>query len=149
MIFAHLDSRIVKKGDVVQRGDAIGRLGNTGKSTGPHLHFQINKPGGGVRGPNYWGNPDNFDYGGEPVTFVLVNTWSDVPFAKRLMEKLGCFMVWRNDKGELVGNLADAKRVYVCGGRVDDIPKGPEIINLSGSNAFATVANIEDAIKGV
>lgn len=149
LVFAHLDSRTVKKGDKVRYKSVIGKLGNTGKSTGPHLHFQVNKPGGGTRGKNYWGNPDEFDFGGEDVKFVLVNTWSDVPFAKRLMEKLGCFMAWRTDNGELVGNLADASEVYVCGGKVTDIPAGPKVINLSGANAFATVANIEQQIKGV
>lgn len=84
---------------------------------------------------------------GNPVEFVLVNSWADVPFAKRLMERKGCFMAWRSDKGQVVGDLSLAKKVYVCGGRTDDIPKGPEIVNLAGADAFVTVANIGEAIK--
>ena len=39
--FLHLDSLDVKEGDKVKRGDVIARSGNTGLSTGPHLHFEL------------------------------------------------------------------------------------------------------------
>ena len=60
MVFAHLDRRDVAVGQWVYRGRTVGLLGNTGFSTGPHLHFQINRPGTGVRGSGYWGDPDEF-----------------------------------------------------------------------------------------
>jgi len=40
-LYAHLSVVDVKKGDVVRRGDLIGYSGNSGYSTGPHLHFGV------------------------------------------------------------------------------------------------------------
>ncbi|MCL2809428.1 MAG: M23 family metallopeptidase [Treponema sp.] len=40
-LYAHLNSFAVKQGDRVARGRKIGEVGNTGYSTGPHLHFEI------------------------------------------------------------------------------------------------------------
>jgi hypothetical protein len=39
--FAHLSQIEVKVGDRLKRGDHIGAVGNTGRSTGPHLHYEV------------------------------------------------------------------------------------------------------------
>ena len=39
--YGHLDSFAVRAGQRVKRGDVIGRVGSTGRSTGPHLHYEV------------------------------------------------------------------------------------------------------------
>ncbi|MDD2197305.1 MAG: M23 family metallopeptidase [Bacteroidales bacterium] len=39
--YAHLNSLAVKSGDTLTRGQIVGTLGNSGRSTGPHLHYEV------------------------------------------------------------------------------------------------------------
>lgn len=49
--YAHNSRLLVKKGQVVPRGARISLMGSTGRSTGPHLHFEIRRAGGAALNP--------------------------------------------------------------------------------------------------
>lgn len=52
-LYAHLSEIEVRIGDRVRRGDVLGSLGNTGRSSGPHLHYGIYRNGQAVN-PRYY-----------------------------------------------------------------------------------------------
>ena len=55
--YAHLEEVLVEKGDEVEAGDQIGIQGDTGNSTGTHLHYEVyDKNGNRINPKNYYNN---------------------------------------------------------------------------------------------
>lgn len=52
--YAHLSKIKVRRGQKVIRGEVIGEVGSTGKSTGPHLHYEVHVKGKVVNPVNYY-----------------------------------------------------------------------------------------------
>lgn len=65
-LYAHMSKILVREGERVKRGQVIGLVGNTGKSTAPHLHYEVHKNGTAV-------NPIYFFYSDlSPEQFELM-----------------------------------------------------------------------------
>jgi len=52
-VYGHLQEASVKRGQKVSRGDVIALSGNSGRSTGPHLHYELRVAGRAVNPLSY------------------------------------------------------------------------------------------------
>ena len=59
--YGHMSRIAVAQGQFVHKGDVIGYVGSTGRSTGPHLHYEVRVDGNAV-------NPIPYMHGGELPT---------------------------------------------------------------------------------
>ena len=53
-LYSQMDSYAVKEGQKISKGDVIGKVGSSGISTGPHLHFELKKEGKQVNPKDYF-----------------------------------------------------------------------------------------------
>lgn len=148
-LFAHLDSFKAKAGQMLARGDVLGTLGSTGKATGPHLHYQINKPGTGVSGKGYFGNPDQYPFETKAEGLeraIVLGSDADYFIAAPLGDRLDCPVFSRL----ALGQLGKVSTVFICGGAIEPVqaaaPKAT-LINLSGDNRFETAGKIYEYLK--
>ncbi len=54
-LFGHMSKRVAEVGQEVERGDLIGKVGSTGRSTSPHIHYEVLKDGERVNPRNFLG----------------------------------------------------------------------------------------------
>lgn len=60
--YAHMSSTSVSDGEVVEPGEVVGLSGNSGHSTGPHLHLEVHPEGGEPIDPAVWLESQGLDY---------------------------------------------------------------------------------------
>lgn len=75
--YGHLDKRLVKKGDRVERGQLIATMGSTGRSTGPHLHYAVREKGRMFSSDKGYVDPMDFLF--DRDNDALVSGWQSRP----------------------------------------------------------------------
>ena len=51
--YGHMSQILVSAGQHVNSGDVLGKVGSTGRSTGPHLHYEVRKNGNAINPASY------------------------------------------------------------------------------------------------
>jgi murein DD-endopeptidase MepM/ murein hydrolase activator NlpD len=82
-LYAHQSRFEVEVGDVVARGQLIGRIGSTGWSTGPHVHLEVRVAGRPV-------DPFLYLVGNEPIDCVVLNASTHAVDATILATRQDC-----------------------------------------------------------
>lgn len=81
-VYAHMDRIDVEVGDAVKTGDPLGIVGNTGNTTGPHLHFEVRLETNSFfvsRNPELWLAPPE---GWGVLVGRLTQTYGDIPIRR-------------------------------------------------------------------
>jgi murein DD-endopeptidase MepM/ murein hydrolase activator NlpD len=80
--YCHLNSRAVKVGDTVKKGQRIGIMGNTGYSFGAHLHFEVRQNNKAINAADYLGIPNK-------TGSYNVRQMNAEPYVDGIIEKAG------------------------------------------------------------
>jgi murein DD-endopeptidase MepM/ murein hydrolase activator NlpD len=146
-LFAHLDQFKVKMGAEVRRGDLIGTNGKTGPVTGPHLHYQVNKPGTGIRGNGYFGDPNKYVYWEDESldTLIVINTENDRGVAVIAEWQLKAPVIQLSN---LRQSLLDKTETVIQIGGPEGAIKHPNVIRLSGETRLETAEAVMRYLKG-
>lgn len=96
-LYGHLSKRLLKPGDVVKAGDVVGLGGNTGRSTGPHLHFEVRYQGNAI-------NPKEiFDF---DRSTLRANTIIVTPDTFSYLEEARKIRYHRVRRGDTLGHIS-------------------------------------------
>ncbi len=115
-LYAHLSDVSVRVGQSVDQGALLGKVGTTGNSTGPHLHFE-EKVGGGVVAPYLHGA--KFDFGTSPTSQNCV----DVPLAANMnggLEAEPVYFTRATPATFTIKRLKRSARTIAFGSRTDE-----------------------------
>lgn len=126
LVFAHLDSFGTVNGAQVSAGDVIGKSGNTGFSTGPHLHFEYRK-NGKAQNPRPW----------------LEGAFRGSYAAGGIIDKHGIYEGAEGNKPEMVIPLTNRTRA------IDLMLQAMDLMNLNQEKQYAGGSNSREMLKAL
>ncbi|MCL4456170.1 MAG: peptidoglycan DD-metalloendopeptidase family protein, partial [Nitrospirae bacterium] len=135
-LYAHMSEQTVKKGDLVTKGDKIGEVGNTGTSSGPHLHFEVRPID--PNNPPKDGNDKNTTIDWYEVPPVNPSTFSGFPGSNDNNQSI----LWQIQ--DFLQNLIDGIRQIFTTASTTAVPvrRDPAIVDLDGDGIETT--NVKD-----
>jgi murein DD-endopeptidase MepM/ murein hydrolase activator NlpD len=131
--FAHLSRFLAPPGAMLPPGAPFALSGNTGRSTGPHLHFEARPGGGGPVNPDPYAGIIRANYEGMGLSSIMdatKNELSNMPYGSNLVVGNSSELIMRPNQ---VGNLVEsATRAGVEGSR--NVTITGLNININGAN---------------
>ncbi len=140
-LYAHLDEILVVKGQTVVTGEQIGLLGNTGKTTGPHLHFEVRLGENdffSTRNPDLWISPPV----GSGVLVGQILTYAGYPLERQVVH------IYKAEDNPAVGPINDTTWI---GASYQNLTINPDpyyyenftLANLPAGNYYIHISNVD------
>jgi murein DD-endopeptidase MepM/ murein hydrolase activator NlpD len=140
-LYAHLDEILVVKGQTILTGEQIGLLGNTGKTTGPHLHFEVRLGENdffSTLNPDLWISPPI----GSGVLVGQILTYAGYPLERQVVH------LYKAEDNPAVGPINDTTWI---GTSYQNLTVNPDpyyyenytLANLPSGNYYIHISNVD------